>query len=65
MEGFTPDEDATVVTRMLDAGAEIAGKATCENMSFSGGSTHPSPSLYATRGTQHAWQAVHPVVARR
>lgn len=43
MEGFTPDEDATVVTRMLDAGAEIAGKATCENMSFSGGSNTSFP----------------------
>ena len=38
MEGFVPDEDATVVTRVLDAGAEIIGKATCENFCFSGGS---------------------------
>ncbi len=38
MEGFMPDEDATVVTRVLDAGAEIVGKATCENFCFSGGS---------------------------
>jgi amidase len=37
-EGFVPDEDATVVTRVLDAGAEIVGKAVCESFCFSGGS---------------------------
>ena len=30
MEGYVPDVDATVVTRLLDAGAEIVGKAHCE-----------------------------------
>jgi len=43
MEGFTPGEDATVVTRLLDAGAEIVGKSVCENFCFSGGS-HTSAS---------------------
>ncbi len=38
MEGYTPEIDATVVTRMLDAGAVIAGKAHCENFCLSGGS---------------------------
>lgn len=38
MEGYTPDIDATIVTRMLDAGAIIAGKAHCENFCLSGGS---------------------------
>ena len=38
MEGFVPDEDATVVSRVLDAGAEVIGKAVCENFCFSGGS---------------------------
>lgn len=38
MEGFTPEIDATIVTRMLDAGATIAGKAHCENFCLSGGS---------------------------
>lgn len=37
-EGFVPEQDATVVTRVLDAGAEILGKAVCENFCFSGGS---------------------------
>ena len=31
-EGFVPDEDATVATRVLDAGGEILGKAVCENL---------------------------------
>jgi amidase len=38
LDGFVPEEDATVVTRILDAGGEIAGKAVCENFCFSGGS---------------------------
>ena len=38
LEGFVPDVDATVVTRILDAGGEIAGKAVCEHLCFSGGS---------------------------
>src|SRR5262250_1951536 len=31
LEGFVPDFDATIVTRMLDAGAEILGKVHCES----------------------------------
>lgn len=38
LEGFVPDVDATVVTRILDAGGEIVGKAVCEDLCFSGGS---------------------------
>ena len=30
LEGYVPDIDATVVTRLLDAGATIVGKAHCE-----------------------------------
>ena len=59
LEGFVPNEDATVVTRILDAGGEIAGKAVCENFCFSGGShtSHPAPVLnpanpeYSTGGS--------------
>lgn len=45
MEGFIPDIDATLVTRILDAGGEIIGKSMCENMCFSGGShtSYPWP----------------------
>src|SRR5271170_6434291 len=38
MEGFVPNSDATVVTRLLDAGAEIAGKSVCESFCASFGS---------------------------
>src|SRR4029078_6733497 len=38
LEGYIPDTDATIVTRMLDAGATIVGKVHCEYFCFSGGS---------------------------
>ena len=38
LEGFVPDTDATVVTRLLDAGAEITGKSVCESFCMSFGS---------------------------
>ncbi|WP_289149954.1 amidase [uncultured Salipiger sp.] len=38
LEGYIPDLDATIVTRMLDEGAVIAGKAHCELFCLSGGS---------------------------
>lgn len=41
LEGFTPVRDATIVTRLLAAGATIAGKAVCEDLCFSGGSLTP------------------------
>jgi amidase len=45
LEGYMPDVDATVVTRILDAGGEIVGKATCEYLCLSGGShtSWPAP----------------------
>src|SRR4029078_4555185 len=38
LEGYVPDIDATVVQRVLDAGATIIGKVHCENFCLSGGS---------------------------
>jgi len=38
LEGYVPEFDATIVTRILDAGGEISGKAVCEHLCFSGGS---------------------------
>src|SRR5580698_959478 len=38
LEGYIPNIDATVVTRLLDAGATIKGKAHCECFCLSGGS---------------------------
>lgn len=37
-EGYVPEIDATIVTRLLDAGATIVGKSVCEYFCFSGGS---------------------------
>ena len=42
LEGFVPRADATVVRRILDAGGEIAGKAVCEDLCFSGASHTPA-----------------------
>lgn len=38
LQGYVPERDATVVTRVLDAGAEIVGKTHCEYFCLSGGS---------------------------
>lgn len=43
LDGFEPDMDATVVTRVLDAGATIVGKTVCEDLCFSGGSHTSTP----------------------
>ncbi len=59
LEGYVPDIDATVVTRILDAGGEILGKAVCENLCFSGGShtcdtlpvRNPHNLLHSTGGS--------------
>ena len=38
LERYIPDMDATIVTRILDAGGTIVGKTHCEYFCFSGGS---------------------------
>ncbi|MDF1721791.1 MAG: amidase [Minwuia sp.] len=38
LKGYVPDVDATIVTRLLDAGATIVGKAHCECFCLSGSS---------------------------
>lgn len=38
LDGYVPDLDATVVTRLLAAGATVTGKSRCEYLCFSGGS---------------------------
>ncbi|WP_299409697.1 amidase [uncultured Roseobacter sp.] len=43
LEGYVPETDATIVTRLLEAGADIHGKAVCEYYCASGGS-HTSAS---------------------
>jgi amidase len=45
MEGYVPREDATVITRLLDAGAHIVGKAAVPAFCFDGGGLtgYPDP----------------------
>lgn len=43
LEGYVPDIDATIITRILDAGGEIAGKSTCESLCLSGSSHTSDP----------------------
>ncbi|WP_226629203.1 amidase [Alloyangia pacifica] len=38
LEGYVPEFDATIVTRILDAGGEILGKAHCELLCMTGSS---------------------------
>src|SRR5947199_9145498 len=38
LEGYVPEIDATVVTRILEAGGTVAGKAACEDLCVSGAS---------------------------
>ena len=38
LQGYVPDIDATVVTRILEAGGDIIGKTHCEYFCLSGGS---------------------------
>ena len=54
LEGYIPECDATVVTRLLDAGAEIVGKSVCEYFSFSGGAaTSVSGPVHNPRAWGH------------
>src|SRR5262245_50709433 len=66
LEGFVPDFDATVVTRLLDAGAEITGKAVCEYLCVSGASCtastghvdNPRKAGYSTGGSSSGCAAL-------
>ena len=47
LEGYMPEVDATLVTRILDAGGTILGKSVCENFCFSsGGHTAPTGPVH-------------------
>ena len=47
LEGFVPDVDATIISRILDAGGNIVGKSVVEDLCCSGGSftSHTGPVL--------------------
>ena len=54
LEGYVPEFDATIVTRLLDAGAEIVGKSVCEYFFFSGGAaTSTSGPVHNPRAWGH------------
>ncbi len=54
LEGYVPDVDATIVTRILDAGGTIVGKAHCEYFCLSG-SSHTN----ATGLVHNPWKMGH------
>ncbi len=56
LEGYVPDVDATLVTRILDAGGTIVGKAHCEYFCLSGGS-HTSASGPVHNPYRHGYSA--------
>ena len=45
LEGYVPDVDAEIITRMLNEGATITGKTVCEAYCFSGGSHTSAPTM--------------------
>ena len=56
LEGYMPNIDATVVTRLLDAGATVVGKSVCEYFCFSGGS-HTSSTGPVHNPHKHGYSA--------
>lgn len=54
LEGYVPDIDATVVTRILDAGGTIVGKSHCEGFCLSAGS-HTNATGYV----HNPWRMGH------
>ncbi len=55
LEGYTPNVDAEIITRMLTAGATITGKTVCEAYCFSGGShTSASGPVHNPHKTDHS-----------
>ncbi len=65
LEGYVPEIDATIVTRILDSGGEILGKAETECLSHGGGATsthgevvNPRKPGYATGGSSSGCAAL-------
>ena len=56
MKGYTPDVDATIVTRILDAGGTIVGKTHCEHFCLSGGS-HTNSTGHVHNPRRHGYSA--------
>ena len=59
LEGYVPDVDATVVTRILDAGGEIVGKAHASTSRSRAGQSTPGPTRNPhNRGWVHVGRLV-------
>jgi amidase len=56
LEGYVPDLDATLVSRILDAGGTIVGKTVCEYFCFSGGS-HTASTGFVHNPHRHGYSA--------
>jgi amidase len=56
LEGYVPEVDATIVTRLLDAGAMVLGKVHCEYFCLSGGS-HTAAAGIVHNPWRHGWSA--------
>jgi amidase len=56
LEGYLPEFDATVVRRVLDAGATIVGKTNCEYLCLDGGS-HTSSNGVTHNPRRRGWSA--------
>lgn len=55
LRGYVPDQDATVATRILDAGGRIVGKAHCEYFCVSGSShTNATGPVRNPRNPEHS-----------
>ena len=52
LEGYVPNTDATLVTRILDAGGQIVAKLNLDNFAFSGGGD--TSSFKPTRNPHNA-----------
>jgi hypothetical protein len=66
LEGYVPDVDATIVTRILDAGGEIVGKAPCVSIFASrAAAILPTPGPCSIRTTRSDRPEAPPVAAPR
>ena len=65
LEGYVPDVDATIVTRILDAGGTILGKAVCEYFSSPAAAIPARPGRCTTRTAMAIRPAARPPAAPR
>ena len=67
LEGYMPEVDATIVTRILDAGGTILGKAHCEYfcLSRTSGTTRPGAPRRAAPSLSPSARPIWPSAATR